>query len=158
MPSALQSVKTKIQALAIENLKEVIHIRRHLHQHPELSFQEIKTSQYIAQKLKEYGIEFKIGYVKTGIVAIIKGKNPSKNIIALRADMDALPITEENNVPYCSKNKGSMHACGHDVHSASLLGTAKILHKLRNEFEGTVKLMFQPGEEVLPGSGAELRS
>ncbi len=155
MPSALQSVKTKIQALAIENLKEVIHIRRHLHQHPELSFQEIKTSQYIAQKLKEYGIEFKIGYVKTGIVAIIKGKNPSKNIIALRADMDALPITEENNVPYCSKNKGSMHACGHDVHSASLLGTAKILHKLRNEFEGTVKLMFQPGEEVLPG-GASL--
>ena len=144
--TSLQSIKKKIQALATKNISELVQVRRHLHQHPELSFQEIKTSKFIAQKLKEFNIPFKSGYVKTGIVAIIKGKNPAKKVIALRADMDALPIIEANNVSYCSKNKGVMHACGHDVHSASLLGTAKILQELRNEFEGTIKLIFQPGE------------
>ena len=153
--TSLQSIKKKIQALATKNISELVQVRRHLHQHPELSFQEIKTSKFIAQKLKEFNIPFKSGYVKTGIVAIIKGKNPAKKVIALRADMDALPIIEANNVSYCSKNKGVMHACGHDVHSASLLGTAKILQELRNEFEGTIKLIFQPGDEVLPG-GASL--
>ena len=148
-------LKSKIQTLAGQYLAETIEIRRHLHANPELSFQEINTSNYIASKLKEYGIPYKQGMVKTGIVALIEGKNPSKKVIALRADMDALPITELNTCEYKSKNNGVMHACGHDVHSASLLAMARILNVLRNEFEGTVKLIFQPGEEKLPG-GASL--
>ena len=148
-------LKSKIQTLAKQYLAETIEIRRHLHQHPELSFQEINTSNYIASKLSEYKIPFTIGIVKTGIIALIEGKNPSAKVIALRADMDALPITETNTVDYISQNKGVMHACGHDVHSASLLITAKILNELKDEFEGTIKLIFQPGEEKLPG-GASL--
>ncbi len=145
----------RIKILAKNNFNEILEIRKHLHAHPELSFEEIKTSDFIASKLKEFNIPYKQGFVKTGIVALIEGKNPSKKIIALRADMDALPITETNNCDYKSKNIGIMHACGHDVHSASLLGTAKILQELKNEFEGTIKLIFQPGEEKLPG-GASL--
>jgi amidohydrolase len=145
----------KIKQASRENKNECISIRRHLHAHPELSFEEYNTSEYIAGKLKEYGIPFKQGIVKTGIVALIEGKNPLKKIVALRGDMDALPITETNKKEYASKNAGVMHACGHDVHSASLLGAAKILKSLQNEFEGTVKLIFQPGEEKLPG-GASL--
>ncbi len=148
-------MKDKIKALAKASLPEIIEIRRHIHSNPELSFEEFKTSEFIASRLKEYNIPFKQGIVKTGIVALIEGKNPSKKIIALRADMDALPITEANNCDYKSKNIGVMHACGHDVHSASLLGAAKILSELRAEFEGTIKLIFQPGEEKLPG-GASL--
>ncbi len=141
---------------AVEEFKEeILRIRRHIHQHPELSFQETETSKYISAQLKEWGIEHKTGYVKTGILGKIEGKNPSKRVIALRADMDALPVQEENNVEYKSKNKGVMHACGHDVHSASLLGTAKILNKFKDSFEGTILLVFQPGEEKLPG-GAKL--
>ena len=109
----------------------------------------------LACKLKEYNIPFKQGIVKTGIVAFIEGKNPTKKIVALRGDMDALPILEKNTCDYKSKNEGVMHACGHDVHSASLLGVAKILNELKGEFEGTIKLIFQPGEEKLPG-GASL--
>jgi amidohydrolase len=152
MPSHL---KSKIQQAATNNLKEIIDIRRHLHANPELSFEEYKTSEFIASTLKKYQIPFKTGIVKTGIVAVIEGKNPSKKVIALRADMDALPITEANTCDYKSKNIGVMHACGHDVHSASLLGAAKILNELKNEFEGSIKLFFQPGEEKLPG-GASL--
>lgn len=148
-------VKEKVKSLSKAYLSETIAIRRHLHSHPELSFEEVNTSAFIASKLKEWGIPFKQGIVKTGIVALIEGKNPTKKIVALRGDMDALPILEKNNVDYKSKNEGVMHACGHDVHSASLLGVAKILSELRNEFEGTVKLIFQPGEEKLPG-GASL--
>jgi len=156
-------VKEKIKELAKASLSEVIAIRRHLHANPELSFEEINTSNYIASKLKEYGIPFKQGIVKTGIVALIEGTksapSPSERAgvrsIALRADMDALPIQEKNTCDYKSKNEGVMHACGHDVHSASLLGVAKILNELKNEFEGTIKLIFQPGEEKLPG-GASL--
>lgn len=151
----MQDLKSKIQLLSKEYLSEIIQIRRHLHTNPELSFEEYNTSDYIASKLKEYGIPFTQGIVKTGIVALIEGKNPSKKIIALRADMDALPITETNDCEYRSKNNGVMHACGHDVHTASLLGTARILNKLKDEFKGTVKLIFQPGEEKLPG-GASL--
>src|ERR1035437_1514030 len=151
----MNNLKSKIQTLAKQNLSETIEIRRHLHTHPELSFEEYTTSDYIASKLKAYNIPFKQGIVKTGIVALIEGKNPAKKIIALRADMDALPIIETNDVEYKSKNVGVMHACGHDVHSASLLGAAKILNELKNNFEGTVKLIFQPGEEKLPG-GASL--
>jgi amidohydrolase len=151
----MQKLKNKIQQLSKQYLSETIEIRRHLHAHPELSFQEYTTSDYIASKLKEYNISFTQGIVKTGIVALINGKNPSKKVIALRADMDALPILEANEVTYKSQNDGVMHACGHDVHSASLLGVARILNELKNEFEGTIKLIFQPGEEKLPG-GASL--
>ena len=139
-------MKEKIKSLAKSSLSEVISIRRHLHAHPELSFEEYNTSNYIASKLNEYNIPYQQGIVKTGIVALIEGKNPTKKIVALRGDMDALPIVEKNTCEYTSKNEGVMHACGHDVHSASLLGVAKILNELKGEFEGTVKLIFQPGE------------
>jgi amidohydrolase len=145
----------KIKALSKEHFNEIVAIRRHLHANPELSFEEYQTSAFIEEKLKQFQIPFKSGFVKTGIVAHIEGKNPSKKVVALRADMDALPIQEENKVEYCSKNAGVMHACGHDVHTACLLGAAKILNELKNEFEGTVKLIFQPAEEKLPG-GASL--
>lgn len=148
-------MKEKIKTAAKKYLSETIGIRRHLHAHPELSFEEYSTSDYIASLLKQYNIPFTQGIVKTGIVALIQGKNSFKKVVALRADMDALPITETNDVVYRSKNFGVMHACGHDVHSAALLGAAKILSELKSEFEGTIKLIFQPGEEKLPG-GASL--
>ncbi|MCE3277938.1 MAG: amidohydrolase [Bacteroidetes bacterium] len=151
----MNDLKQRVKKLSSEFLPEITVIRRHLHAHPEISFEEYNTSDSIAFKLQEYNIPFKQGIVKTGIVALIKGKNPSSKTIALRADMDALPITETNNCEYKSVNIGLMHACGHDVHSACLLGAAKILNELKNEFEGTVKLIFQPGEERLPG-GASL--
>ncbi len=145
----------QIKNLTDKYKDENLQTRRHLHQHPELSFKEFQTSLFIQQKLTEYNIPFKNDYVKTGIVAHIEGNNPSKKVIALRADMDALPILEENTVDYCSVNKGVMHACGHDVHTTCLLGAANILNQLKNKFEGTIKLIFQPGEEKLPG-GASL--
>jgi len=148
-------MKNKIQALAANIASEVISFRHYLHANPELSFQEFNTAKYVAATLRSFGIEPTEGVAGTGLIALIEGKNPSKKTIALRADMDALPIIEANDVPYKSKNEGVMHACGHDVHTASLLGTAKILNELKNEFEGTVKLIFQPGEELLPG-GASL--
>ncbi len=148
-------LKTKIEKLAHQYFPEVVDIRRHIHQHPELSFEEYKTSEFVCGKLEEYGISYKKGFVKTGIVGTIKGKNPDKKIVALRADMDALPVDEQNEVSYKSVNSGVMHACGHDVHTSSLLGTARILNELRDEWEGTVLLIFQPGEEKLPG-GAKL--
>jgi len=136
-------------------LPRVIAHRRHLHANPELSFEEHQTAAYIGAALDELKIPYKKGVAGTGIVALIEGKHPSKKIIALRADMDALPIVETNTTEYVSRNKGVMHACGHDAHSASLLGVAAILSELRTQFEGTVKLIFQPGEEKLPG-GASL--
>ena len=148
-------LKELIKTKASEYFSSTKSIREHLHAHPELSFCEYNTSEFICARLDELKIEYTKGYVKTGIVALVKGKNPDKKVIALRADMDALPIHEKNEVPYRSKNEGIMHACGHDVHSACLLGAAMILNEVRNEFEGTVKLIFQPGEEVLPG-GASL--
>lgn len=150
----MQKLKNDIQLLSKRFLPEIIAIRRHLHEYPELSFEEFETSKFIISKLKQYDIPFESGIVKTGIVAMIHGGTPGK-VLALRADMDALPITEQNNIEYQSKNVGLMHACGHDVHTASLLGTAKILSELRNQFSGSVKLIFQPGEELLPG-GASL--
>lgn len=146
-------LKEKIQALAKDIYQETIANRRHIHANPELSFKEYQTSDFIASKLTEWGIPFekKAG---TGIVGLIKGEKSSDKVIALRADMDALPIIEANDVEYKSKNEGVMHACGHDVHSASLLGTAKILSSLKSEFGGTVKLIFQPGEELLPGGAS----
>ncbi len=150
----MSSLAAQIQQLAQKYAQETIATRRHLHQHPELSFKEFETADFVFQKLQEYGLEPQ-RLTETGIVALIKGKNPEKATLALRADLDALPILEQNDVPYSSKNKGVMHACGHDVHSASLLTTARILQELRGQFEGTVKLIFQPGEEKFPG-GASL--
>jgi len=144
----------KIKSLAKKYSPEFIEVRHHLHAHPELSYQEFETSKFVQNKLAELGIPFEV-IATTGVVGLIKGKNPEKRIIALRADMDALPIKEENDVPYKSKNEGVMHACGHDVHTTCLLGAAKILNELKNEWEGTIKLIFQPGEEKNPG-GASL--
>ncbi len=153
-----QLLLQEVRRIAGQISNEVIFYRRHLHQNPELSFKEFKTSEFIAQTLisKNIQVEYvKEGIAQTGLVAYIKGKNPEKKQVALRADMDALPIQEQNSVDYKSENEGIMHACGHDVHSSSLLGTAIILNDLKNEFEGTVKLVFQPGEELIPG-GASL--
>jgi amidohydrolase len=144
-----------IKALATEFLPDVVAVRRHMHTHPELSFQEFETSAYIQSKLTEWGIPFKNNIVKTGIVATIEGKNPQSKTIALRADIDALPIVEENDVPYKSVNTGVMHACGHDAHTSSLMGAARILNTLKDDFDGTVRMLFQPGEERIPG-GAKL--
>ena len=128
--------------------------RRHLHSHPELSFHEVETSAFVAKKLDELGLQYQ-RMADNGLVALIKGEKPSDKVVALRADMDALPILEANDVPYKSQNTGIMHACGHDAHTSSLLGTAKILTGLTSQFGGTVKLIFQPAEEKLPG-GASL--
>ncbi len=147
-------MQLKIKELAKKYAPEFIEIRRHIHANPELSYQEFETSKFVQQKLTEFGIPFEIK-ATTGVVGLIKGKNPENRIIALRADMDALPIKEENEVPYKSKVDGVMHACGHDVHTTCLLGAAKILSELKDEWEGTVKLIFQPGEEKNPG-GASL--
>jgi amidohydrolase len=145
---------TRIQAQAKEIHSEVVRLRRHIHANPELSYQERETSAFVKAFLREQGITQVTECADTGVVALIEGK-PGGKTIALRADMDALPITEENSVDYRSTRSGVMHACGHDAHTSSLLGTARILHSLRGEFTGTVKLIFQPGEEKLPG-GASL--
>jgi amidohydrolase len=147
-------LKEKIKTLATKYHKDFIDIRHHLHAHPELSYKEFETSKFVQQKLSEFGIPFSV-IATTGVVGLIKGKNPESHILALRADMDALPIKEENEVSYKSLNEGVMHACGHDVHTTCLLGAAKILNELKDEWEGTVKLIFQPGEERNPG-GASL--
>jgi hippurate hydrolase len=143
----------KIKSLAAAGQTENIAIRRHLHANPELSYQEFETCKFVQAQLTKIGIPFTV-IATTGVLGIIEGKNPSKRVIALRADMDALPIIEENDIDYKSKNEGVMHACGHDVHTTILLGAAKILWELRNEFEGTIKLLFQPGEEKNPGGAS----
>ncbi len=148
-------LKDKIKSLAKAYKEEVIANRRHLHANPELSYQEYNTAKFVKEKLQEIGITNIESKAETGWAALIEGKNPSKKVIALRADMDALPIIEANEVSYKSQNPGVMHACGHDAHTASLLGAAKSLHGLKDGFEGTIKLIFQPGEEVAPG-GASL--
>ena len=147
-------IKERIRQLAKDHAAEFIEIRHHLHAHPELSYEEYDTSAFVQQKLQSWGIPFVV-MAKTGVVGLLKGKNPDKRVVALRADMDALPITEENDIAYKSVKPGVMHACGHDVHTTCLLGAARILHSLKDEWEGTVKLIFQPGEEKNPG-GASL--
>jgi len=142
-----------IQSLSKAYSEEFIAVRRHLHAHPELSYVEFETSKFVQSKLSEMGISFEV-IATTGVVGIIEGKNPKSRVIALRADMDALQIQEENDLSYKSLNEGIMHACGHDVHTTILLGAAKILMALKNEWEGTVKLIFQPGEEKNPGGAS----
>jgi amidohydrolase len=147
----MKEVKNKISSLSKDLLGEITSYRRQIHSNPELAFEEYETSKLICSVLEKSGIEFQSGIAKTGVVGIIKGKNPGKKVVALRVDMDALPINELNDVPYKSANAGKMHACGHDVHTACLLGAAKILKTISNEFEGTIKLIFQPSEEKYPG-------
>lgn len=148
-------LKSKIHELSASNLEQVVTWRRHIHQHPELSFQEKNTSKFVTSVLSDLGINFRDGIAGTGVIAEIQGKDPGARLVALRGDMDALPIQEDNDVSYRSQNDGKMHACGHDVHTSSLLGVAKILKSIENEFTGTARLIFQPGEEQLPG-GASL--
>jgi amidohydrolase len=146
-------LQQKIKELAEQYSDEFIEVRRHLHANPELSYQEFETSKFIQSKLSSFGIPFEVK-ATTGVLGIIKGKNPDSRVIALRADMDALPIQEENELAYKSKNAGVMHACGHDVHTTILLGAAKILNELKGDWEGTIKLLFQPGEERNPGGAS----
>ena len=143
-----------VKECALKISSQVIANRRHLHSHPELSFQEFETSAFIKQRLDEIGVSWK-AMADTGVVGIVRGEKSSSKVIALRADMDALPIVEANNVDYKSGSNGVMHACGHDAHTSSLLGVATILQSLKSQFGGTVKLIFQPAEEKLPG-GASL--
>jgi len=147
-------LKQAIQNLAKTIFSDVVAMRRHIHAHPELSFEEYQTAAYIKRQLDDLGIVWQ-EMANTGIVALIKGDKPGDQVVALRADIDALPIMEVAGRDYGSRNAGVMHACGHDVHTSSLLGTAKILTALKSEFAGTIKLIFQPGEEKLPG-GASL--
>lgn len=148
-------MKSKIQILSESVFPYVCDVYKHLHSHPELSFQERETAAYIKHELTEMGIPFRDNIGTTGVLGVLEGKNPKRKIIALRADMDALPIQEETNLPYKSTITHCMHACGHDSHVASLLGVAKILSQIKDEFEGTVLFIFQPGEERHPG-GARL--
>jgi len=147
------SLLDKIKSLSESYCQETIALRRHLHANPELSYEEFNTAKFVAARLRSFGIDPR-EVATTGIVALIKGKNPDKKTVALRADMDALPIEEANEVSYKSTKPGVMHACGHDVHTSSLLGTARILSEIKDQFEGTVKLIFQPGEEKNPGGAS----
>lgn len=147
---------SEIKSIARKNHKDIVEIRRHIHMNPELSFQEVKTGKYIMNFLKRHKIKHSGGWCKNGVVAIIKGEKKSSKTIALRADIDALPIKEANKVKYKSKNPNVMHACGHDAHTASLLGTILILNKCKAHFGGTIKCIFQPGEEKLPGGASIL--
>lgn len=148
------SLSDRIRELSQIYFDEAVGWRRHLHANPELAFEENETAKFISGVLDDIGIPHKTGIAKTGIVAELKGKDPEARVLALRADMDALPIQEENDISYKSRNEGKMHACGHDVHTASLLGAAKILKHLENEWNGTIKLIFQPSEEKLPGGAS----
>ncbi len=148
-------MRDKVLGMSSDLKEKVTDIRRKIHQNPELSFKEYETSKFVQNELERIGVSFQTGIAGTGVVGLIQGKNPESKVVALRADMDALPIQEENDISYKSKNTGVMHACGHDVHTACLLGSAEVLNSLREEFNGTVKLIFQPGEERLPG-GASL--
>ncbi len=152
----MKKLINQIQRLALDGHSDFVSWRRHLHQYPELSTEEHQTAAFIAERLTESGIPFSAGIAGTGIVAHITGRKTSERTIALRADMDALPITEENNVTYKSLNQGVMHACGHDVHTSSLLGAARILQTLREDFGGTIRLIFQPSEEKYPGGAIRM--
>lgn len=150
---ATATLKTDID----EILPGVVADRRHLHEHPELAFEETETAKFVADRLKQLGVEdIKTGVGKTGVTGLIRGGDGSGKVLLLRADMDALPIVEENDVDYKSTVEGKMHACGHDAHTAMLLGVARILTERTHDFQGTVKLFFQPAEEVPPGGAIEM--
>jgi amidohydrolase len=149
-------VQSHIKELAARFFHETVFYRQHIHRHPELSFMESETAAFVSSKLKEFGIPHKKDIGGHGIIALIEGRNPSDKCTALRADLDALPIQEISTKSYCSVNEGVMHACGHDVHTAMLLSAGRILHEMRQHFNGTVKLIFQPAEEKLPGGAVEI--
>ncbi|HZK69325.1 MAG TPA: amidohydrolase, partial [Paludibacter sp.] len=148
-------MKAEIQQLVAQNAQYFTNCYRHLHTHPELSFQEFETARFIQAELTTMRISYRAEIGGTGILGKIEGKNPTKKIIALRADMDALPVCETVDIAWKSTVENVMHACGHDAHTTCLLGAAKILNELKNDFEGTILLIFQPGEEKVPG-GARL--
>jgi len=150
-----EKIVHQIAALAASYAPAFVAVRRHIHAHPELSFEETETSRFIQEQLKSFGIPFEVKG-GTGVIGTIAGAHPDKRLVALRADIDALPIEEANDVPYRSTRPGMMHACGHDVHTACLLGAARILQELRAHWEGTVRLIFQPGEEKNPGGASIL--
>jgi len=150
----MSPIKQRVQELAESYFQDTVETRRFLHQHPELSFEEYNTSDFVKRTLDDLQIPYET-MANTGVVALIKGNLSGDKVLALRADMDALPITEVDGRSYGSQNPGVMHACGHDVHTSSLLGVAKILNSMKDNFAGSVKLIFQPGEERLPG-GASL--
>lgn len=147
------SLLEKIKSLSLREYEQVVAWRRHLHANPELSYKEFNTVKYVDEQVKAMGLST-TSMAETGLVVDIKGKNPEKKTVALRADMDALPIVEANEVSYKSTKPGVMHACGHDVHTSSLLGTVKILNEIKSEFEGTIRFLFQPGEEKNPGGAS----
>ncbi len=136
--------------------EELVKIHRHLHAHPELSYEEEKTAAYISEQLTLWGIEHQSNVAGYGITGLIKGRHPETKVVALRADIDALPILEKNKTSYKSLNHGVMHACGHDVHTTCLLGAVRILNERKSGFEGTVKFIFQPAEEKLPGGAIQM--
>lgn len=152
-----QNIQQFVNSQVNQLFEKVVGYRKHLHQYPELSYQEYETMKYISEKLTEIGIPHQTGVAETGVVAMIRGSHHKEDqeCIGLRADIDALPILEQNDVPYASKNKGVMHACGHDVHTSILLGAAEILFQIKDQLDNPVKLIFQPGEEKNPG-GASL--
>ena len=143
--------KDRVLELTRKNTQFIQNTYKRLHQYPELAFREFETSKYIREELKELDIPFREGYATTGILGVLRCKNPQKRIVALRADIDALPVTEETDLPYKSRCEGLMHACGHDAHTASLLGVIHILNSLKDELEGTFLFIFQPAEEKFPG-------
>jgi len=147
------SLKARIKELAKDYFEDVREVRRHLHMHPELSYQEVETGKYIVRKLEEWGIDYEYPVAGNGVVAVIEGIEGGE-VRAIRGDIDALPIRETNDVSYKSKNEGVMHACGHDVHTACVLGAARILHATKSDWKGTVKVLFQPAEEKLPGGAS----
>ncbi|MGC4021946.1 MAG: M20 family metallopeptidase [Cyclobacteriaceae bacterium] len=148
------SLLEQIQKLSKLFAQDTISWRRHIHKNPELSYKEFNTAKFVSDSLKNFGLNPTEGVAGTGVVVLIEGRNPKSKTVALRADMDALPIQEIGNTEYKSQNPGVMHACGHDVHTSSLLGTARILNQIKGEFEGSVKLIFQPGEEKNPGGAS----
>lgn len=146
--------KDAVRAAAADLFPQVQSFRHHIHAHPELSFEEHETARFVASQLSAWGIPHTSGIAGTGIVALVEGKNAQSRCIAIRSELDALPILEQSSAEYKSSNEGVMHACGHDVHTSILLGVGKLLHDLRDEWEGTAKLIFQPGEEKHPGGGS----
>jgi len=152
----MERIKDSIKNKVSENFSEVVALRRHFHQNPELSWEEFQTAEFICKKLEEYGIPYRKGIAGTGITGLIHGKQSGSGCIALRTDMDALPITEQNDNEYKSAFTGKMHACGHDVHMSCLLGSAKILNGMKDQFAGIVKLIFQPSEETYPGGATTM--
>ena len=150
-------MQEKVKLLSEQFYNETREYRRYLHMYPELSFTEFQTTEFLIDILSKFeGIKIYRQFSETGLVAKIEGKNSQKRSVALRADIDALPITETNDIPYKSKNDGIMHACGHDVHTASLLTACRILSLLREDFEGTIWCIFQPAEEKLPGGAKKM--